>query len=113
MHATGAKSIAIYARSAAAFGPAQTLERQVEQARAVIARQFAEPVEVLVFMDRASGLSISNRPGLVAMMQAAESGRIQQIVTADASRISRSNTDLTKVVDRLCNCNIPLTTIDS
>jgi DNA invertase Pin-like site-specific DNA recombinase len=112
MHATGTKSIAIYARSAAAFGQAQTLERQVQQARALIARQFGDPVEVLVFTDGTAGESIGNRPGLVAMMQAAESGRIQQIVTGDASRISRSNIELTTIVGMLCNRNIPFTSID-
>jgi DNA invertase Pin-like site-specific DNA recombinase len=110
MHATGAKSIAVYARSTSALGHAQASERQVQQARALIARQFGDAVEVLVFTDITSG---GNRPGLLAMMRAAESGRIQQIVTVDASRISRSNTELTAIVDRLCNMNIRLTTIDS
>src|ERR1041384_4268053 len=113
MHATRTNSIAIFARIASALSQPHALERQVQQARALIARQFRERVEVLVFTDSASGRSIGGQPGLAAMMQAAESGRIQRIVTADASRISRSNTELATIVDRLLNWNIPLTTIDS
>ena len=112
MHATGTRSIAVYARSTSALDQAQASERQVRQARALIARQFGDAIEVVVFTDNTSGESIGSRPGLRAMMEAAESGHIQQIVTVDASRISRSNTELTAFVDRLCNMNIPLTAID-
>jgi hypothetical protein len=83
MHATRTKSTAIYARSASAFGHAQTLKHQAQPARTLIARQFGEPDDILVFMDSTSGDAIDNWPGLMAMMQDVESGCIQRIVTAD------------------------------
>jgi DNA invertase Pin-like site-specific DNA recombinase len=89
------------------------LEQQVQQGRTLIARQFGDLIEIVVFTDSTSHESISNRRGLMAMMQAAESGRIQRIVTADVSRISRSETERTAIVDRLDNWNIPLTTVES
>ena len=111
MHATRTKSIAIYARSASAYGKAQTLERQVQQARALIAHQFGDPNEILVFTD--STTCEINRPGLMALMDAAESGRIERVVATDASRISRSDAEQTAITDRLRNLNIHLTAIDS
>src|SRR5262245_48564993 len=113
MHATRTKCIAVYARSASAFGQAQTLEHQVQQARTLIARHLGEPDEMLVFTDSTSAETLDNRPGLMAMMQAAESGRIERIVAADMSRISRSNAERKTIIDKLANWNIALTIIDS
>lgn len=110
MHATRTKAVAIYARSASTGDETQ---RQIHQARALIARQFGDAVDVLVFTDGTSGASIDNRPGLIAMMQAAESGRIRHVVATDPSRIARSSTDLATIADRLCHWSIPLTTTES
>jgi len=48
-----------------------------------------------------SGAAIGNRPGFLAMVDAANAGRFDALVVMDLTRLSRSQGDLSKVIDRL------------
>lgn len=48
-----------------------------------------------------SGAALGNRPGALKMMEAAYAGRIDVLLVTDLSRLSRSNGDLAKMIDRL------------
>jgi DNA invertase Pin-like site-specific DNA recombinase len=48
-----------------------------------------------------SGAALGNRPGVLAMLQAAQSGRFDVLAVIDLSRLSRSQADLPKMIDRL------------
>ncbi len=48
-----------------------------------------------------SGAAIGNRPGFIAMLQAALAGQFDVLVVMDLSRLSRSQGDMSKTIDRL------------
>ena len=48
-----------------------------------------------------SGAAIGNRPGVRNLMDAALAGRVQAVLVTDLSRLSRSQADLPKLIDRL------------
>lgn len=48
-----------------------------------------------------SGAAIGNRPGFLAMVEAGNAGGFDVLVVMDLSRLSRSQGDLSKVIDRL------------
>jgi DNA invertase Pin-like site-specific DNA recombinase len=111
MHALQTGPIAIYARSA--NDQAQRIASQLRDVRAFIAGHGGNPDEAQEFTDLAASGVDRDRPGLTAMIQAAEAGGIRVIVTADMSRISRENTDLIDILHRLQSLNIHLLTVGS
>jgi site-specific DNA recombinase len=48
-----------------------------------------------------SGAALGNRPGALAMLQGAQSASFDVLVVMDLSRLSRSQADLPKIIDRL------------
>ena len=48
-----------------------------------------------------SGAALGNRPGALAMLQAAQSGAFDVLLVMDLSRLSRLQADLSKMIDRL------------
>lgn len=48
-----------------------------------------------------SGGALGNRPGALRLMEAALAGRFDALLVMDLSRLSRSNGDLSKMIDRL------------
>lgn len=48
-----------------------------------------------------SGAALGNRPGALRLMEAALARRFDVLLVADLSRLSRSNGDLSKMIDRL------------
>ena len=48
-----------------------------------------------------SGAALGNRPAALKMMEAAYAGRFDVLLVTDLSRLSRSNGDLAKMIDRL------------
>ena len=108
MHALPTGSIAIYARCAPAPHQAERVERQLENSRAFIAQHAGLPHEARLFVDIAPCAVGQHRPGLAAMMRAAESGQVQVIVTADLSRISRDEAEQVTIRQTLQSLNIRL-----
>ena len=54
------------------------------------------------FEDQAiSGAAIGNRPGCVAMLEAAKARAFDVLLVMDTSRLSRSSADLSKIADRM------------
>lgn len=67
-------------------------ERCVKEGFAIVAR----------FEDQGiSGAAIGNRPGFKAMLESALAGRFDVLLVMDLSRLSRSQADLPKTIDRL------------
>lgn len=48
-----------------------------------------------------SGAALGNRPGVLKLQEAAFAGRFNAVLVADLSRLSRSQGDLSKMIDRL------------
>lgn len=60
-----------------------------------------------VFEDHGiSGAALGNRPGALQLMEAGLGGRFQVLLITDLSRLSRSNGDLSKMIDRLVAARI-------
>jgi DNA invertase Pin-like site-specific DNA recombinase len=48
-----------------------------------------------------SGAALGNRPGVLKLQDAAFAGRFNAVLVTDLSRLSRSQGDLSKIIDRL------------
>lgn len=48
-----------------------------------------------------SGAALGNRPGVLKLQEAALARRLDVVLVTDLSRLSRSNGDLSKMIDRL------------
>lgn len=48
-----------------------------------------------------SGAAMGNRPGLLALLDATNARTVEVVIVTDLSRLSRSNGDLSKMIDRL------------
>ena len=91
---------AIYAR----FSTDRQSESSIEdQYRVCSERCSREGLQVVArFEDQGiSGAAIGNRPGFLAMIEAANAGRFDVLLVMDLTRLSRSQGDLSKVIDRL------------
>ncbi|MGH9522805.1 MAG: recombinase family protein [Terriglobales bacterium] len=81
----------------------QTESSIADQVR--VCREYAEKNELTVdhlFEDQGiSGAAIGNRPGCVAMLEAAKARAFDVLLVMDTSRLSRSSADLSKIADRL------------
>lgn len=47
-----------------------------------------------------SGAALGNRPGVLKLQQAVFAGRVDAVLVTDLSRLSRSQGDLSKMIDR-------------
>jgi DNA invertase Pin-like site-specific DNA recombinase len=91
---------AIYAR----FSTDRQSESSIDDQYRVCSERCAkESLQVVArFEDQGiSGAAIGNRPGFLAMVDAANAGRFDVLLVMDLSRLSRSQGDLSKVIDRL------------
>lgn len=91
---------AIYAR----FSTDRQSESSIEdQYRVCSERCHREALQVVArFEDQGiSGAAVGNRPGFLAMLEAAHAGRFDVLLVMDLTRLSRSQGDLSKVIDRL------------
>jgi DNA invertase Pin-like site-specific DNA recombinase len=113
MHALPSGSVAIYARCASATHEEAALKHQLQTARMFIAQRGGQPDEAQVFTDVGPSAVGQRRPGLTAMLEAAESGHVQVIVTDDPSRIARNEAVLVQFRDNLRVLNIVLVYINS
>lgn len=81
-------------------GEAGTIAQQLG-----IIREFAKrlgcKVEATYTDEGISGAAVGNRPGLQAALAAAEAGAFQVLIVADLSRLSRSQADLPRIIERL------------
>ncbi len=91
---------AIYARFSTA---AQDLQSIADQARICTEWATREGASIeRTFADEGiSGAAIGNRPGFLAMMRAAQAREFELLLVMDLSRLSRSQGDLAKTIDRL------------
>jgi site-specific DNA recombinase len=91
---------AIYAR----FSTDRQSESSIEDQYRVCSERCAkEGLQVVArFEDQGiSGAAIGNRPGFLAMTEAANAARFDVLLVMDLTRLSRSQGDLSKVIDRL------------
>jgi site-specific DNA recombinase len=91
---------AIYAR----YSTDRQSESSIEDQYRVCSERCAkEGLQVVArFEDQGiSGAAIGNRPGFLAMVEAGTAGRFDVLVVMDLTRLSRSQGDLSKVIDRL------------
>jgi site-specific DNA recombinase len=91
---------AIYSRFSTDRQTDSSIADQVRVCTEYAARQGWEVSEH--FEDQGiSGAAVGNRPGFLAMMRAAQDRRFEALIVMDLSRLSRSNADLAKTIDRL------------
>jgi site-specific DNA recombinase len=91
---------AIYAR----YSTDRQSESSIEDQYRVCSERCArEGIAVVArFEDQGiSGAAVGNRPGFLTMIEAANGGRFDVLVVMDLTRLSRSQGDLSKVIDRL------------
>lgn len=91
---------ALYAR----FSTDKQSESSIEdQYRVCTERCTRDGLQVVArFEDQGiSGAAIGNRPGLLALIDAGKAGRFDVLLVMDLSRLSRSQGDLSKLIDRL------------
>jgi len=94
------KRAAIYARFSDDKQNDRSIEDQVALCRAKAERDGLKVVSV--FSDRArSGASIHGRPGVADMLAAAKAGLFDRLIVEELDRLSRSQTDLPWIYDRL------------
>ena len=96
---------AIYAR----FSTDRQTESSIEDQYRVCSERCAkEGLQVVArFEDQGvSGAAIGNRPGFLAMVEAATTADFDALVVMDLTRLSRSQGDLSKVIDRLTSRGI-------
>ncbi len=74
------------------------MKTDTEQNQLTITEQFADA--------GISGAALGNRPGARALMEAAFAQKFDAVLVTDLSRLSRSNGDLSKMIDRLVVRNI-------
>jgi DNA invertase Pin-like site-specific DNA recombinase len=91
---------AIYARFSTDKQDVQSIADQVRVCTDWVTREGA--ARVTKYSDEGiSGAAIGNRPGFLAMIEAARAREFQMLVVMELSRLSRSQADLAKTIDRL------------
>jgi site-specific DNA recombinase len=91
---------AIYARFSTSLQDVQSIADQVRICTEWATREGAT-VERTFSDEGISGAAIGNRPAFLAMMRAAQAREFQLLLVMDLSRLSRSQGDLAKTIDRL------------
>jgi site-specific DNA recombinase len=91
---------AIYSRFSTGRQTESSIEDQVR-----VCREYATSQRWTVtrtFEDQGiSGAAIGNRPGCVAMLEAAKTHAFDVLLVMDTTRLSRSSADLSKIADRM------------
>lgn len=104
------KRAAIYARFSDDKQNDRSIEDQVALCRAKAERDALKIVAV--FCDRArSGASIHGRPGVADMLQAAKQCKFNVLIVEELDRLSRSQSDLASIYDRLTFVGIDILTV--
>jgi site-specific DNA recombinase len=102
--------VAVYARYSSDLQDARSIEDQLTLARDHADRQ-GWPV-VAEFKDAAiSGASLHNRPGLLDLMQAAQAGQFDAVLTESLDRLSRDLEDIAGLYKRLDYWGIEIITL--
>ena len=104
------KRAAIYARFSDDKQNDRSIEDQVVLCRAKAVRDGLKVTTV--FSDRAkSGASIHGRPGAADMLLAAKAGQFDVLIVEELDRLSRSQSDLASIYDRLTFVGIDILTV--
>lgn len=104
------KRAAIYARFSDDKQNDRSIEDQVALCREKAARDGYKVVAA--FSDRArSGASIHGRPGVAEMLMAAKRGAFDVLIVEELDRLSRSQSDLASIYDRLTFVGIDILTL--
>ena len=104
--------VAIYARYSSDLQNPSSIDDQVDACRRLVAREFeAADVAVSVFSDEAKSGATMNRPGMTAMMRAAEKRRFDVLVAEGLDRISRSLKDIATIYERLAHYGVSIHTV--
>jgi DNA invertase Pin-like site-specific DNA recombinase len=93
--------IAIYARYSSDLQNPASIEDQVALCTSLMERHFGEAKAKAVFSDAALSGSTMSRPGLTALLEAAENRDIDLIVAEGLDRISRSLPDIASIYELL------------
>ena len=103
--------VAIYARYSSDLQNPSSIDDQVTLCRRLVAREFeVADVAVSVFSDEAKSGATMNRPGMTAMMRAAERRRFDVLVAEGLDRISRSLKDIATIYERLAHYSVSMHT---
>lgn len=104
------KRAAIYARFSDDKQNDRSIDDQVALCRAKAARDIFKVVSV--FSDRArSGASIHGRPGVAEMLQSAKVKQFDVLIVEELDRLSRSQSDLASIYDRLTFVGIDILSV--
>lgn len=104
------KRAAIYARFSSDLQSDRSIEDQLTLCRAKVTREGMKVAAV--FTDRArSGASIHGRPGVSEMLAAAKAGQFDILIVEELDRLSRSQSDLASIYDRLTFVGIDILTL--
>ncbi|MBC8269387.1 MAG: recombinase family protein, partial [Rhodospirillaceae bacterium] len=101
---------AIYARYSSDLQSETSIDDQVR-----LCREHAERNSITVsgvFTDYAiSGGTLSNRPGMLSLMQAAKRGDFDVVIAEALDRISRDQEDIAAIYKRLTHADVRITTV--
>jgi site-specific DNA recombinase len=104
------KRAAIYARFSSDLQSDRSIEDQIALCRAKAKRDGLKVTAV--FSDHArSGASIHGRPGVADMLTAAKQGGFDVLIVEELDRLSRSQSDLASIYDRLTFVGIDILTL--
>lgn len=94
--------IAIYARYSSDIQNPSSVDDQIRLCRSVIADQFAaDPSDVTVYSDAAISGATMDRPGMLALIAAAQRGKLDLVVAEGLDRMSRSLKDIAAIYETL------------
>ena len=102
--------VAIYARYSSDLQNPSSIDDQVAACRRLVAREF-EAADVAVFSDAAVSGATMNRPGMIAMMRAAEARRFDALAAEGLDRLSRSLKDIATIYERLAHYGVSIHTV--
>ena len=101
---------AIYARYSSDLQSAASIDDQVRLCRERAAQLGYEVVEI--FSDYAiSASTLRNRPGMMALMDAARQGQIDVVLAEALDRVSRDQEDVAGIFKRLTHADVGLFTL--
>lgn len=93
--------IAIYARYSSDLQNPASIEDQIALCTSLMERHFGEAKAKAVFSDAALSGSTMSRPGLTALLEAAEHAEFDLVVAEGLDRISRSLSDIASIYELL------------
>lgn len=102
--------VAIYARYSSDLQNPSSIDDQVDACRRLVAREF-EAADIAVFSDAAVSGATMNRPGMIALMRAAEERRFDALAAEGLDRLSRSLKDIATIYERLAHYGVSIHTV--